>query len=154
QQYHKDQNGRITVLDGQLVGVSMTLEQAGQEYFKKVVRNAWDVKTGAAAEPVGLVKDKGLAIANLVLTQGRRHAAAGFSTSALTVYSLSDGKPVAKDVKGVSSPENAFVDGKRLYYAGPAGNGGEQTLRAIDLESGKVVWERPLKPRSTIPLPP
>src|SRR5262245_28225943 len=57
QQYHKDQNGRITVLDGQLVGVSMTLEQAGQEYFKKVVRNAWDVKTGAAAEPVELVKD-------------------------------------------------------------------------------------------------
>src|SRR5262249_39066428 len=40
QQYYKDQNGRITVLDGCLVGVEMILEKAGAEYNKKVVLNS------------------------------------------------------------------------------------------------------------------
>jgi hypothetical protein len=154
QQYHKDQNGRITALEGRLVGVSLTLEPVGQEYLKKVVLNAWDLKTGAAAKPVELVKDKALAIANIVLTEDGRHAGVVFSTSALTIYSLSDGELVAREVKGVSSPEKAFVHGKRLYSAEQTGNGGAQTLRAIDLESGKPAWDRPLKPRSTRPLPP
>lgn len=154
QQYHKDQGGRITVLDGRLVGVSLTVEPARPEYLKKVVLNAWDLKTAAAAEPVELVKDKALAIANVVLTEDRRHAGVVFSTSALTIYSLADGKPVAREVKGVSSPENAFVDGMRLYSAEPTGDGGGRTLRAIDLKSGKPAWDRPLQPRSTVPLPP
>jgi hypothetical protein len=80
-----------------------------------------------------------------------------FSTSALAVYSLSDGKPVAKEVKGVGSPEQAFVDGKRLYYVELAAGRGAETpvaLKALDLESDKVAWERAPKPRSTIPLPP
>jgi hypothetical protein len=157
QQYHEKENGRITLLGDRLVGVSMVLEKLGQEFQKKVVLNAWDAKTGTAAEPVELVKDKALAIANILLTADRRHAVVQFSTSALTIYSLSDGKLVAKDVKGVASPENAFVDGKRLYYAELMGGGAMQTpntLKALDLESGKLVWERPLKPRSTIPLPP
>jgi hypothetical protein len=77
-----------------------------------------------------------------------------FSTSALTVYSLADGKPVAREVKGVSSPENAFVDGMRLYSAEPDGTGGGRALRALDLKSGKPAWDRPLQPRSTVPLPP
>jgi hypothetical protein len=154
QQYHKDQGGRITVLDGRLVGVSLTLERAGQEYLKKVDLNAWDLKTAAAAEPVELVKDKALAIANVMLTGDRRHAAVQFGTSAVTVYSLADGKPVASGVKGVSSPESAFVDGTRLYSAEPTGAGGGRTLRAIDLKSGKPAWDRSLQPRSTVPLPP
>jgi outer membrane protein assembly factor BamB len=156
-QYHKDQNGRVTVLGDRLVGVSMTLEPVGREFSKKVTLNSWDVKTGAAAEPVELVKDKATNIANIVLTGDRRHAAVVFGTSAVTVYSLADGKAVAREVKGVASPEQAFVDGKRLYFAELTGGGGMQsahTLKALDLESGKVVWERPLKPRSTVPLPP
>jgi hypothetical protein len=156
-QYHKDQNGRITLLGDRLVGVSMTLEPVGQEFLKKVVLNAWDVKTGAAADPVELVKDKALSIANIVFTEDRRHAAVMFSTSMLAIYSLTDGKPVATAVKGVSSPEAAFVAGKRLYFAELTGDKGAETpnvLKALDLETGKVVWERPLRPRSTIPLPP
>jgi hypothetical protein len=156
-QYHKDQNGRITILGERLVGVSMTLEPVGQEFAKKVVLNAWDLKTGAAADPVELVKDKAINIANIVLTEDRRHAGVVFGTSALAIYSLTDGKAVAKEVKGVSSPEKAFVDGKRLYYSELAGGRAELTpnaLKALDLDSGKVVWERALKPRRTIPLPP
>jgi len=75
----------------------------------------------------------------------------------VAIYSLTDGNPVAKEVKGVSSPEEAFVDGKRLYYSELARDRGAETanaLKALDLESGKVVWERGLKPRSTVPLPP
>src|SRR5262249_62353922 len=98
-----------------------------QEFQKKGDLNAWDVKTGAAADPVVLVKDKALHIANAVLTEDRRHAGVTFSTSALVVYSLTDGKPVGKEVKGVTSPESAFVDGKRLYYAEVHGGGGMQT---------------------------
>jgi outer membrane protein assembly factor BamB len=154
QQHHKDQDGRIAVLDGRLVGVSLILEKAGQEYLKKVVLNSWDLKTAKAAEPVELVKDKALAIANVMLTEDRRHAAVQFSTSALTIYSLADGKTVASDVKGVSSPTNAIVDGTRLYSVEPTGTGGGRTLRALDLKSGKPVWDRPVQPRSTIPLPP
>jgi len=156
-QYHKDQDGRITLVGERLVGVSMTLEPVGQEFLKKVALNAWDVKTGAAADSVELVKDKAINIANIVLTADRRHAGVVFGTSAVAIYSLSDGKPVAKEVKGVSSPEEAFVDGKRLYYSELARDRGAETanaLKALDLESGKVVWERALKPRSTVPLPP
>ena len=156
-QYHKDQNGRITLLSGRLYGVSMTLEKTGQEYLKKVDVNAWDLKTGRAASPIELVKGKALDIANIVLTEDRRHAGVVFSTSALTVYSLSDGKRVGKELKGVPSPESAFVDGKRLYHVRATGAGPGQTptaLVALDLGSGKVVWERPLAPRRTIPLPP
>ena len=153
-QYNKDQGGRIAVVGGRLVGVSLTLERAGAEYLKKVALNAWALKTGKAANAVELVKDKALAIANVLLTADRRHAGVVFSTSALTVFSLADGKAVARGVKEVSSPENAFVDGKRLYSVEPAGRGGGRTLRALDLKSGKAVWDRPLRPRSTVPLPP
>jgi hypothetical protein len=157
QQYHKDQNGRITILGDRLVGVSMTLEPVGREFLKKVALNAWDLKTGAGTEPVELVKDKALNIANIVLTEDRRHAAVVFGTSAVAIYSLADGKSVAKEVKGVSAPEKAVVDGKRLYYSQLTGGAAGQTphaLKALDLESRKVVWERALKAPSTIPLPP
>jgi hypothetical protein len=157
QQYYKDQNGRILVIGDRVIGVSMTLEQKGQEYTKKVALNSWDIKSGAAAEPVELVKDKALNIANIMLTEDRRHAAVQFSNSTVTIYSLPDGKVVAKEVKAGPSPEAAFVDGKRLYYTELAGGRGMQTpntLKALDLESGKVAWERALKPRSTVPLPP
>jgi len=157
QQYHKDQNGRITILGERLVGVSMTLKPVGREYLKQVDLNAWDVKTGAAAAPVELVMDKALNIANIVLTEDRRHAGVVFSTSALAIYSLTNGKLVGKEVKGVQSPDKAFVDGKRLYYSQLTGTGVGQTphvLKALDLNSGKVVWQRALKPRSTKPLPP
>jgi len=70
---------------------------------------------------------------------------------------LTDGKLVGNDVMGVLSPEASYVDGKRLYYSQVTGSGAAQmpqVLRALDLENGKVIWERNLKPRSTIPLPP
>jgi hypothetical protein len=153
-EYQKDQNGRITLLDGRLVGVSMKLEQVGQEYTKTIFLNTWDIKTGTAAAPVELIKGKALDIANVAVTADHRHAAVQFGTSALTIYSLTTGKVVAKDVKGVPSPESAFVDGKRLYYVAQTGTAGAQALKAIDLESGKAVWDRAVKPRSTVPLPP
>jgi hypothetical protein len=154
QQYHKDQNGRIAVVGDRLVGVELNLDKLGAEYQKRVVLHTWDLKTGKPAEPVELIKGKALDIANIVLTRDRRHAAVQFSTSALTIYSLPDGKLVARDVKGVPSPDSAFVAGKRLYTVADAGRGGERLLKALDLDAGKVAWERAIKPRSTIPLPP
>jgi hypothetical protein len=103
---------------------------------------------------VELIKDKAIAIANVALTEDRRHAAVGFGTSAVSIFSLTDGKPVAREVKGVSSPHNAFVDGMRLYSVEGSGPGGARSLRAIDLKTGKPAWDRPVQPRSTIPLPP
>jgi hypothetical protein len=157
QQHHKDQNGRITLLGDRLVGVSMTLEKVGPEFLKKVTLNTWNAKTGAATAPVELVKDKALNIADILLTGDRRHAGVVFGTSALAIYSLTDGKPVGKGVKGVQSPQNAFVDGKRLYYVQRTGTGVGQAataLKAVDLDNLKVVWERALKPQRTFPLPP
>jgi hypothetical protein len=157
QDYHKDQNGRITLLGERVVGVTLTLERMGQEYLKTVTLHAWNRKTGEAAEPVELVKDKALNIANIVLTEDRRHAGVVFSTSALVIYSLADGKRVGNELKGVHSPEKAFVHGKRLYFSQLVGGGGRETpraLKAIDLGTGKVVWERALKPQRTILLTP
>jgi hypothetical protein len=156
-QYFKDQNGRISKQGQRLVGVSMTLEKVGQGYNKKVDLNTWDLKTGTAADPIELIKDNAQNIANIVITQDRNHAAVQFSTSTLTIYSLKDGKVVAKDIKAGASPEQAFVHSNHLYYTELGGGRGAETpnsLKAIDLENGKLAWERPLKPRSTIPLPP
>jgi hypothetical protein len=156
-QYHKDQNGCITVLGDRMVGVSMTLEKMGNEYSKKVALNSWDIKTGKAAASVELVKDKAINIANVALTGDRQHAGIVFGTSALRIFSLSDAKVVGIDVKGVQSPERAFVAGKRLYYSHVSGFGKADSLNfltALDLENGKSVWVNNLKPRSTIPLPP
>jgi len=153
QQYHKDQNGRITILGKRVVGVSMTLERQGNEFLKKIALNAWDVKTGEAEKSVELVTDKATNIANIVLTEDRRHAGVVFGNSAVAIFSLADGKRVGIDVKGFISPERAFVDGKRLYHAKQSGNA-PHALVAVNLETGKVQWERPLKPRSAIPLPP
>jgi hypothetical protein len=154
QRIHMDEEGRITALDGRLVGVSMKLEKAGAEYLKQVVLESWDLKTGAAAPPVELVKDKALAIANIRLTADRRHAVVQFSTSEVTVYSLADGKAVGQRVKGVSSLEDAFVDGTRLCSAEPTGPVGGRVLRAIDLKNGQAAWERPIQARKIVPLPP
>ncbi len=156
-QYHKEQNGRIALLGQRLVGVSMTVEPAGADFVKKVTLSSWDVKTGAASAPVELVKDRAINIATVVLTEDRRHAGVVFGTSALAVYSLADGKRVGNEVKGVVSPERAFVQGKRLYHARLAwGRPGPtpSSLEALDLESGKLLWQRPLQTRSTILLPP
>jgi hypothetical protein len=157
QEYHKGQDGRVCVHDRRLVGVAMTLEKAGNEYLKIITLHTWNLKSGEAADPVELVKDKALNIANVVITEDRRHAAVVFGTSALTIYSLADGKLIAKDVKGVSSPNLAFVDGKRLYFTQLAGGRAAKTpntLKALDLESRQEVWQIPLKPKSTLPLPP
>jgi hypothetical protein len=156
-QYHKEQDGRIAVLDNRLVGVAMLLHKKGAEYQKAIVLNTWNARTGEAAGSVELVKDSAINIANVTLTEDRQHAAVVFGTSALSIYSLEDGKLVARDVKGVVAPDKAFVQGKRLYYSQLSGGRGVQTpntLRALDLASGKVIWECALKPRSTIPLPP
>jgi hypothetical protein len=156
QQYHKDQNGRVTIMGGRLVGVAMILEKRGQEYDKRIVLNAWDLKTGMAAEPVELIKDKALSIANIVLTEDRRHTAVMFGNSALNFYSLSNGKPIAAGVKGISAPDKAYVNGSRLYFTQRARGAGvaEVTLTALDLDSGKFAWERSLKPQTTNVLPP
>jgi hypothetical protein len=153
-QYHKDQNGRIALVDDRLVGVALNLDKLGAEYQKRVVLHAWTLTKGAPAEPVELIRGKALDIANIVLTRDQRHAAVQFNTSALAIYSLANGKLVARDVRGVPSPDSAFVAGTRLYAVADTANRGERVLKAIDLEGGKIVWERGLKPRSTIPLPP
>jgi len=151
QQYHKDQNGRIIILGNRMVGISMTLERQGNEFLKKIALNAWDIKTGAAEKPVELVTDKAINIANIVLTEDRRHAGVVFGTSAVAIYSLESGKRVGIDVK--VWPERAFVNGNRIFCARQSG-GPSHDLVAVNLETGKVQWERPLKPRSTKPLPP
>ena len=153
QQYHKDQNGRITILGNRLVGISMTLERQGNEFVKRIALSAWDIKTGAAEKPVELVTDKAINIANIVLTEDRRHAGVVFGTSAVAIYTLESGKGVGIDVKGFIAPERAFVNGKRLFHAKQSG-GPSHDLVAVNLETGNVQWERPLKPRSTKPLPP
>jgi hypothetical protein len=154
QQYQKDQNGRITPLENRLVGVAMLLEKDGAEYRKKVVLNSWDLKTGGAADPIVLTEGKALDIANIALTEDRRHAVVQFGTSALAIYSLADGKRVATEVKGVLTPEEAFVQGKRLYHVLTKVQTGDRLLTAIDLDSGKQSWVHPLKPRNIMPLPP
>jgi hypothetical protein len=159
QRYQKDsdKSGRVTVLGNRLVGVSMTLLKRGNEYDKKIDLNAWDIKTGKAAMPIELAKDSAQKIANIALTQDHRHAAIQFSNSAVNIYSLADGKVLGKELQGVRSLDSAFVEGSLIFFTETKGFGKMQTpqiLRALDIGTGKVAWERDIKPRDTRPLPP
>jgi hypothetical protein len=143
--------------------MSLAVEQAGQE--QKLVRKAWDLASGKELEPVTLMQGKSLfylaggdgkhvavhqALVKEQLPQG---------DYAWWVFNLETGKEVIKfpyeeGTTGVS------VVGPRAYYVvqtqKPGGFAGviTRTLKAVDLKSGKVVWDRAVESTKIIPPPP
>jgi outer membrane protein assembly factor BamB len=110
---------------------------------QKLVLKRWDLKTGKAEAPLTLREGRGL-FWRLTLDGGHAILTGG------ALYSLATGKKLATLPASVML--SIRVDGSRVYFLteGPpkrTWGGGElyaMTLKAMELKTGKVVWERPV----------
>jgi hypothetical protein len=152
-----------TVVGNQVVALSV--EQAGAK--QKLILKRWDVNTGKADDPVTLMEGMSLhhqlaADGGAVLVhQALVKEALPEGDYAWWVFSLETGKQLAK-IPYEQGTTHATVLGERAYYVVQGPNKGgrpnpfEQlrTLKAIDLKTGKAVWEHEIEPvRMLPPLP-
>jgi hypothetical protein len=143
--------------------MSLAVEPAGQE--QKLVRKAWDLASGKELEPATLLQGKSLFTMpggdgkHVAVHQGVVKESLPPGDYAWWVFDLESGKEVAKfpyeeQTTGIS------VVGPRAYYVvqtqKPGGFAGviTRTLKAVDLKSGKVVWDRGVESTKIIPPPP
>jgi outer membrane protein assembly factor BamB len=143
--------------------MSLAVEQAGQD--QKLVRKAWDLASGKELEPVTLMQGKALSPLvggdgkHVAVHQGLVKEQLPQGDYAWWVFDLETGKEVAKfpyeeQTTGIS------VVGPRAFYvvqsqkAGGFGGIINRTLKAVDLKSGKVVWDRPVESTLIMPPPP
>jgi hypothetical protein len=125
--------------------VRLALEGSGSNL--KLVLKRWDLKTGQAEEPLTL--REGRYVAWRVSLDGR-YAFIGQPKGDGTLYSLETGGKVAQ--LPTAAIQSLSVLGPRVYFltAGPLKGkpGGGQVpgrvLTAMELKTGKVVWERPV----------
>ncbi len=141
-------------------------EQGGG--VQKMSLKRWDLTTGKALETVELLRGKGLW--TLTAPDGRTIAVHQALVKeqlpegdyAWWVFDTESGKQVAKFPFEAGASELSVI-GPRAYYAvggprkGPPRPGVWETprlLKAVDLKSGKQVWECNLPPHRMIPPPP
>jgi hypothetical protein len=153
---------RPLVVDGR--AVALVQENANGEQAIKY--RAWDLKT---AKPKGdaLLLLRGKALWPMISADGRTlfiHKALPAKALpkgdyAWWVFSLATGKQVAK-IPFEPGTREITRAGKRVYYVievsrgGPRGYTSTRTLKAIDLKSGKQVWQRQIwAPPVLLPLP-
>ncbi len=135
---------------------------------QKLSLQRWDVTTGKALEAVELLRGK--ALWTLIAPDGRTIAVHQALVKeqlpegdyAWWVFDTETGKQVAKFLFEPGSTELTAI-GPRAYYAvngpqkGPPRPGFFETprlLKAVDLKTGKQVWERNLPPVRRLPPPP
>jgi len=127
---------------------------------QKVVLKRWDLATEKPLDPVvltegGLYQIVMLPSAGLVLV---REDSPGEAT--WTAYALATGKEAAKFNTEPGAGEFSVI-GPRAYYVvrgkptgPPFGGVIPRTLKAVDLKTGKRLWERPLEGEQLPPPPP
>jgi outer membrane protein assembly factor BamB len=146
--------------------VAVDIDSADKDR-QQVVLKRWDLKTGKALDPVKLAEggaymnipapSAGMVLVRNVVAKPEADDAAW------VVYSLETGKETARFAFEQGTAD-ATVLGPRAYYVvqgqgkGP-GVGGlpfalPRTLRAVDLKTGKRIWERPLEGVDNTPPPP
>jgi hypothetical protein len=134
---------------------------------RKLVLDRWDLKTGKHQESRTLLE--GGAIANALVTLDRRHILASTvsgNKQLCRMFSV-----ISQETKDIPLPAQfgggwtPSVIGSRMYDADLGKKADEQrnqwvlvprTLKARDIESGKVFWELPIRPAAIYsgPLPP
>jgi hypothetical protein len=154
---------KVTTVGDYAVAVDVEADGAKQ----KVVLKRWDLKTEKALDPATLAEGGPfLAIpapaAGVVLVRTTLPPKPGADAPAWTVYSLETGKPTATFSFDEGTAE-ATALGPRTYYVvqtpskggfNPAGFTQARTLTAVDLKSGKRIWEHPLEGVTFTPPPP
>jgi hypothetical protein len=146
--------------------VALAVKQDGDKQTLTLKR--WDLSSGKELEAKELVKGKslwpqiGLDGKHVFVHQAlvKEHLPDG--DYVFWVFDLESGEQVAE--LPYETMESPTVLGRRLYYAvvKPAKGGGPgfgvmeqpRALKAVDLKTGKVDWERPLAPRKFYPPPP
>jgi len=134
--------GFAVVLDVALAGAAV----------KKVVLRRWDLSAAKEVDPVTLAEGDALQVVGLpaegvaLVRRVGLPETASEEDAAWNVFSLETGK---KTATFLSEPDMGPVTvvGPRAYYVlnGPPSDGPRpRTLKAVDLKSGKRLWERPL----------
>jgi hypothetical protein len=127
----------------------------------------WDLSTGQAHEPITLAQGKGLVSSvtpdgrYLFIHQELPPGALPAEDRAWWIFSVETGQRLAT-LSCEPGTQEACVLGPRVYYLvegppHPVASGGSvlpRTLKARELASGKVLWERPLQARRVSKPPP
>src|SRR5262249_53416573 len=131
---------------------------------QKLILKRWDVNTGKADDPVTLLE--GMSLHHqlapdggaVLVHQGLVKEALPEGDFAWWIFSLETGKQLAK-IPYEQGTTHATVLGERAYYVVQGPNKGgrpnpfEQlrTLKAIDLKTGKAVWEHEIELMRMLP---
>jgi hypothetical protein len=148
------------VVGNKLVALAVQESKGGEE----LVLKTWDAKTGKRFDPVSLRQGKGLVARvtddkQYVVVQDEADTARDGKSPSL-VFELTNGRPVAH-LNLEPSIQAMTVLEPRLYYAvaqvsAKPTSGLKQpwTLKAAELKSGQILWERPIEgARSKPPRP-
>jgi hypothetical protein len=146
--------------------VALALEQETKQ--QKLLLKSWDLETAKAQEPVELLKGQSLWMQlqadgrYLFVHQAIPKEKLPEGDYAWWIFALETGKQVAKLPYDAGTREMTVL-GPRLYYvvqgAGKPMRPGfdltqPRTLKAVDLKTGKLLWEHAVEPHRTLPLPP
>jgi hypothetical protein len=140
---------------------ALTVKEAGG--LGAMALKRWDLDTGKPLETVELLRGKAL-WPQLSIDGGYLFVHQGVVKEQLPpgdyawwVFSLETGKQVGKfpfesvlnNVVVYGSRAYHLVDGKVKFQPGPTVQ--PRSLRAIDLMSGKILWERPVEGQKVLP---
>jgi outer membrane protein assembly factor BamB len=128
----------------------------------KLTLSRWDIETGKALDPVALleapsfswqvVPEAGYLLAHKAVAKERLPE----GDNAWWVFDLQTGKEIAK-FGHEDGTESATVVGPRAFYVvlGQSRKPGDftqpRTLKAVDLKTGKALWEHQIEPRRMLP---
>jgi hypothetical protein len=120
---------------------------------EKLFLKSWDLKSGKEAGEIELTQGKDLS--SQVTLDGRSllvHEPGAEKPSPWLVFSLETGKQIAK-IQYVEGARQVSLVGPRALFA-VTGDEGQTIVRSVDLESGRLLWERLIKgPRPMRPRP-
>jgi hypothetical protein len=145
--------------------VAPDVEFAGGK--QKLVLRRWQLSDGKALAPVTLLEGKALRVevgsdgGTVLVHQSLTRQALPPGDYAWWAFSLETGERVAK-FPYEEGTVTATVLGPRAYYLVQVPSRGgrpdpftlARALKAVDLKSGKLLWERPVEGRRMLPQPP
>jgi hypothetical protein len=149
------------LVGNKLVALAVNESKGGED----LVLKTWDAKTGKRLDPVSLRQGKGLVARvtddkQYLVVQDEVADTATDRKSPSWVFELTNGRPVAHPNLEPGIQAITVLE-PRLYYAvaqvsAKPTSGLKQpwTLKAADMKSGQILWERPIEgARSTPPRP-
>jgi hypothetical protein len=131
--------------------LAVAIDQDGN----KLTLRRWELASGKALDPLPLLEAPAfswqMTSEHLLAHKALARTSLPEGDYAWWVFDLATGKEVAK-LPYQPGTESATVLGPRAYYVvigarGPRDRSQPRTLHALDLKSGKVIWEHKVEPR-------